>query len=733
MKKLLFLPCCLLSFSVFGQLDLIVNVNAVSGVAPFYAFFDATATTGLTGTNDLVNADFDWNFDAANTDPNGNWETTRGMVAGHVFETPGTYTVSCTVTAPDGSTDTESLSITVSAFSGVTYYVSNAGNDTNDGLTPSTAWQTANYALSQLSPNEQILFNRGETFANVDYNLQNLSGGKMIIGAYGTGNKPVLNGSLDQNMIELDFINDMVITDLHLIASSGGAGAANFSIEDSEDILLLDLELEGSTSLAVYFDDCDKMATFDSNFHDFGVLAVYSGDGSRFSWVGNTIDDLLGTPQPEHGLRIQGGEKQFIANNIFTDLINTKSSMQIRGDGQRHVMIYQNKMDRIMGINPTNSSTVQAISDVTVEGNYIGQNPDYSGTTWENSINGINIEATNIAVRNNVIDGYRNAVNVAHDYNGVISGWVDVYHNTVNWRSISVQSGTSGFITRVRDVSNVNVINNFITGPTPGNVSEVSYGGSNSGIVVNNNVIATPADYLTFPLPGSAADLNDIINYQIMPTSAAVHAGMDNLPVFYDANGDSRNVGLPDVGAFENQTILAAELLYFKARVNSTKEVNLNWSSTAGTNHHFLIERSKNTVEWEILNTVEAMANASSPLDYTYLDNSPFNRVTYYRIKQIDQDGNVLISPIRVINMPDDKFQVFPVPASDQLNVICPQTNQNCHFFILDNNGKVVLKESRVGSTVHSIDISLLPEGTYIIQIITGKTVRVGRFVKLLY
>ena len=536
-------------FTGYAQVDLQIQTSRTSGTAPLYVFFDATSSTGLTDTNDLVNTDFSWNFDVNQTDPNGSWEETKGMVAGHVFEEPGNYTVNCTAIAPDGTTDSETINITVSAFSGTTYYVSTSGNDSNTGLSPTTAWQTANHALNQLGPNVRILFNRGATFNNVNLNLNGLTGGKAIIGAYGNGTLPILSGTTDETILDIQFVDSLVISDLHLVVNAT-IGSSNFRAQSCTDVLCLNLEMEGSTSLAIYHDDCDKMAVFDSYIHHGGVLAFFAGDGTRMSWVGNMVDSLLGTPQPEHGMRIQRGEKQFIAHSSFSNLIETKSAIQIRGDGQRHVMIYGNKMDRILGINPSNAAAVSAISLVTIEGNYIGQNPDYTGTTWENSINGINIEATNVAARNNVIDGYRNAVNVSHDYNGVVSGWVDVYHNTMNWRAVSPQSNTGGYIVRVRDVSNVDAQNNFISAPTVPQAMELSTSGNNLNISTSNNILTDIPNYAS-SIPGSAAHLNDINNYQLSNNSPSIDMGNTSVPVYFDAAGQMRSNVLPDAGAFE--------------------------------------------------------------------------------------------------------------------------------------------------------------------------------------
>lgn len=540
---------------LYSQVNLQMQASRNSGTAPLYVFFDATTTLGLSDTNALVNADFHWDFDATNTDPDGDWESIKGMVAGHVFEEPGTYIVECSVTAPNGDTDTQSDTITVSPFLGTTHYVAVAGNDSNDGLSSNTAWQSANHAFSQLGPGERILFQRGDTFPNLDVQLNNLSGGRMMVGAFGSGDRPVLSGSLNETAVQLNFVEDMVFADLQLDVNTTNVGRSNFRIENCSNVLLLNLELTGASSMAIYSDESELVGAFDNYIHDFGVLSTYSGDSERMSWVGNIIDELIGTPAPGHGIRIQGGEKQFLAYNELTHLTNTKTAITIRGDGQRHVVLYRNKMDRLLGVNPQNSSTLAAISQVTIEGNYIGQNPDYTGTAWENSINGINIEATNIAIRNNVIDGYQNGIGVQHDFNGVLSGWVDVYHNTYNWRPVSPSSGSSGRLVRVREVSNVNVKNNLITAPTSGDGEAVAYALTNTNIVLDGNVISTPSEYDINLLPGSAADDNDVSNYQVHSISSALQAGASGVPVFYDLNNLSRNASTPDVGAFERSAL----------------------------------------------------------------------------------------------------------------------------------------------------------------------------------
>ena len=89
--------------------------------------------------------------------------------------------------------------------SGTLYYVSNSGNDRNDGLTPQTAWATPQYAFSRsLAPDDAVLLERGGIWTVEPSAREGLTSSAIEIpngvtlGAYGEGAKPILQGSLNQ-------------------------------------------------------------------------------------------------------------------------------------------------------------------------------------------------------------------------------------------------------------------------------------------------------------------------------------------------------------------------------------------------------------------------------------------------------------------------------------------------------------------------------------------------------
>ncbi|MDM8527762.1 right-handed parallel beta-helix repeat-containing protein [Anaerolineales bacterium HSG24] len=81
------------------------------------------------------------------------------------------------------------------AQAGPTYYVANGGADTNDGLSEATAWQTLEKASNtRLEDNATLLFKRGDIFRG-KLSLYKTPVG-VTIGAYGTGDNPVIAGSV---------------------------------------------------------------------------------------------------------------------------------------------------------------------------------------------------------------------------------------------------------------------------------------------------------------------------------------------------------------------------------------------------------------------------------------------------------------------------------------------------------------------------------------------------------
>lgn len=171
-----------------------------------------------------------------------------------------------------------------------------------------------------------------------------------------------------------------------------------------------------------------------------------------------------------------------------------------------------------------------------------------------------------------------------------------------------------------------------------------------------------------------------------------------------------------------NPAILPIELISFKA-VASAKQVTLEWV-TAGerNNAAFTIERSKDTRNWETVASVDGAGDSDESLSYQLADKTPLTGLSYYRLKQMDFDGQFSYSALEAVRFQGQTLGLFPNPANsvitldaDAVPLIINMTGHNVSGavrLLTNGNGKV------------SLDISALPKGIYLVQA-NGRTERV--------
>lgn len=101
------------------------------------------------------------------------------------------------------------LALSAAAAASPTYYVDNAGNDDNDGLSEQTPWKSVwRVSRDALTPGARVLFKRGGLWRDATLKARGGAiGNRIVYGAYGTGDKPRLLGS-----VSLTDANDWVQT-----------------------------------------------------------------------------------------------------------------------------------------------------------------------------------------------------------------------------------------------------------------------------------------------------------------------------------------------------------------------------------------------------------------------------------------------------------------------------------------------------------------------------------------
>ena len=92
-----------------------------------------------------------------------------------------------------------------------------------------------------------------------------------------------------------------------------------------------------------------------------------------------------------------------------------------------------------------------------------------------------------------------------------------------------------------------------------------------------------------------------------------------------------------------------AELTVFAATA-SERDVYLLWKTATEVNmSRFIVQRSSDQINFELVGQIAANGNSNSEKSYTYTDKSLSSGTYYYRLKMVDNDGNVTYSSTVIV------------------------------------------------------------------------------------
>ena len=177
---------------------------------------------------------------------------------------------------------------------------------------------------------------------------------------------------------------------------------------------------------------------------------------------------------------------------------------------------------------------------------------------------------------------------------------------------------------------------------------------------------------------------------------------------------------------------LPLELLEFKGTlVNSN--AYLQWKTENETNTSvFIVERSLDGNSYNQVGTILA-ANRAGINHYSFTDpdiESLGVSIVYYRLRQVDLDGNFAYSGIVALSIENRKltFRLYPNPVSTQINLtITSNQPQKLQWRLTDNIGRLIKAgyySIAQGLNVVSEDIGFVPSGVYNLQIFNGTDFR---------
>lgn len=182
--------------------------------------------------------------------------------------------------------------------------------------------------------------------------------------------------------------------------------------------------------------------------------------------------------------------------------------------------------------------------------------------------------------------------------------------------------------------------------------------------------------------------------------------------------------------AFTYTLTLPVELSNFTARLNQKNETELNWQTEMESNNQgFNIEHSEDGESWARLGFVAGAGTTDNPQAYSYSHLNPVVGTNYYRLQQIDFDGDTEYSEVAEVFLTNDKedIRIYPNPSHSSITIMGLPENETSNAVLTDITGKLI-RQFQLSD--NQVDISSLPTGVYLLSITTGNKRITKRLVK---
>jgi trimeric autotransporter adhesin len=268
----------------------------------------------------------------------------------------------------------------------------------------------------------------------------------------------------------------------------------------------------------------------------------------------------------------------------------------------------------------------------------------------------------------------------------------------------TVNAKIMGNIFTDRYAPNISVTLTDVSSSTAGAIIRVMYGAPGSG-VLPVKIDSAIGSSLTF------TDLN----------LANLATGYYYIDI---TNGSSRIVTAP-VWYTRNDAFGTLPVKLSSFTVTKTDNAaKLNWATAFELNSsHFVIERSTNGSNWYSIGTVAAKGNSTVTTSYEMYDNAAARGINYYRLRQVDINGQFEISTVRsALFNAGNTVEVAPNPATNFINLYIGKTTiaqTSASVQLLNTAGKIIY--SILTTQQHTqINATTMAKGLYFVKIITS-------------
>ena len=168
-------------------------------------------------------------------------------------------------------------------------------------------------------------------------------------------------------------------------------------------------------------------------------------------------------------------------------------------------------------------------------------------------------------------------------------------------------------------------------------------------------------------------------------------------------------------GASLDCTVLPVELVHFTAEAMGPDAL-LTWRTASEHGcSHFEVQRSEDAENFGPIGTVAGAGDSQTLQEYTFVDTDPFPGINYYRLKQVDLDGDHEHTVVRTVHFPrtTDAILLLPNPGTASFSLSLPA---GLHpITVMDVTGRLMHSgPAWSGATIDTYD---WPRGTYLVRL----------------
>lgn len=186
-------------------------------------------------------------------------------------------------------------------------------------------------------------------------------------------------------------------------------------------------------------------------------------------------------------------------------------------------------------------------------------------------------------------------------------------------------------------------------------------------------------------------------------------------------------IGVDNINAVNFRSVLPVDLISYDALLLKNRTVSLKWSTTREINNaYYLINRSSNGIDFSSIGKVNGSLSSTDLVNYQFTDSYPLDGNNFYRLSQVDIDGNQKILSVKKVTVkPSGAMSLYPNPVvGNSVTLDYGKTVSSIvSYKLLDVSGKV-LSSGKIHQQTQELNLPVLGAGIYTIQLSDGKSMR---------